>query len=575
MYNEQKNNEDTLSPNRWEHFSRGATYQQQNDQYGFQNGEYAYGSYDYDGDDFDDESFDEWLSLDWENTDDFEDDEPSFSEKMALLENGQLEEDDLQEESNLESPTFPSDDESPFYTEDCDNTSPAPESPITIPMKGSKKTIALHKVVKEAAQLLGVKVTEDSRLYQYNPEAGSYHMTKNVVPAIFELLGEERVKLSDLDSRSVANLLLNYPENKITAETFNNKATLINTKTGIVDWLTGEQHEHTKEEFFSYNVDATFLPCVEADLCTPTFDQFCETSLEGDPKKKELLLEILGYCLSDTWGTRTAFLLHGAPSSGKSVILDFLTRLLTKEIISTVALHELDSSFQRASLLGKKVNISGEIAGKKVRDISYFKSLVSGDGISGEFKGKDSFSFVSKAKLIFATNVAIQIKDADTTSAFTDRLTPLIFNCSVAKEDQDKGLLDKLFEERAAIFTKAIYALRRLVERNYAFDLPVDSLEYLHAYTESPSSIVSFVEEVCFFDENEKIHSDVLVQAYYDYCHQKGLEPSSKMDLYTHLSSSHGIRDGRFRLNGENKRGKIGLALKPEFVVPRRKGVDA
>lgn len=111
------------------------------------------------------------------------------------------------------------------------------------------------------------------------------------------------------------------------------------------------------------------------------------------------------------------------------------------------------------------MNISGEIAGKKVRDISYFKSLVSGDGISAEFKGKDSFSFVSKAKLIFATNVAIQIKDADTTSAFTDRLTPLVFNSSVGKEDQDKGLLDKLFEERDAIFTKAIYALRRLVER--------------------------------------------------------------------------------------------------------------
>lgn len=309
-----------------------------------------------------------------------------------------------------------------------------------------------------------------------------------------------------------------------------------------------------------------FLEWDEFDVQTPTFDLFCETSLDGNPKKKELLLAILGYCLSDVWGTRTAFLLHGAPSSGKSLILDFLTRLLPTEVLSTIPLHELESSFHRSSLLGKKVNISAEIAGKKVRDISYFKSLVSGDAVSAEFKGKDSFRFVSQAKLIFASNVAIEIKDTDNTSAFADRLTPLLFHCSIPKEKQDKQLLDKLLEERNAIFTKSIYALRRLVNQNYVFDLPEDSKEYIRNYTASHDSIRYFVEEVCLFDPDAKIHNEVLVEVYTRYCVKNGYEVKNKKELYAYLRSFSSITEGKFRLQESNKHGKIGLDVRPEYT---------
>ena len=152
------------------------------------------------------------------------------------------------------------------------------------------------------------------------------------------------------------------------------------------------------------------------------FSKICRSSLDGDPKKRQLLLEMIGYICSDLTVGKCAFFLQGQPNSGKSVIAEFISRLFDPSLVSNVPLHQLGERFSRAELAGKKVNIAGEIAGRALRDISIFKSVTGGDRITGEFKGKDLFYFIPRCKLLFAGNTLPRTTEADTTAAFANRL---------------------------------------------------------------------------------------------------------------------------------------------------------
>ncbi len=125
----------------------------------------------------------------------------------------------------------------------------------------------------------------------------------------------------------------------------------------------------------------------------PVLEDFCRSSLDGDPKKRQLLLEMIGYICSDLTVGKCAFFIQGQPNSGKSVIAEFISRLFDPSLVSNIPLHQLGERFSRAELAGKKVNIAGEIAGRALRDISIFKSVTGSDRITGEFKGKEPLLF--------------------------------------------------------------------------------------------------------------------------------------------------------------------------------------
>lgn len=142
--------------------------------------------------------------------------------------------------------------------QDFDTTMPAPTPTITVDLKSNKKSEALHGVVLEAAQILGTKVTEAGTIYKYNVETGTYLVGNNLTPEIFKLLGDQRRKISDLDSKSIINILRNYPELQITADEFNQNEDILNTKAGTLEWETGITIPHSSEYYFTYCVDLNF-----------------------------------------------------------------------------------------------------------------------------------------------------------------------------------------------------------------------------------------------------------------------------------------------------------------------------
>ncbi len=441
---------------------------------------------------------------------------------------------------------------------------PPPPITLDVSLPQNKKAQSIHDIVKASFLQLDIKVIGTQFFMKYQMEEGYYKEQSTVLPDVMGALGDNREQLNSGDFKNLEHVLLHYPEVQIESDQFNSEPYLINTRAGILNWETKEIFPHSPQSYFTYSVDASYLDNPPEELQTPTFDLFCKTSLDGDIEKQQFLLEIIGYCLSDCTGAKCAFFFNGAPDSGKSVMLDFIGKLLAETVISSVPLHELHDKFKRAELMGKKLNNSGEIAGKLLKDISIYKSMTGNDRISAEHKGKSPFSYRCSAKLVFAGNTLPQISDTDVTKAFSNRMAILLFNQSIPKEEQDKNLLDHLLAERDAIFTKAIHALVCLERRNFVFQLPKESVIFRDNFLGMSGSVDQFVEERCDLGKDNKVHKDALYEAYLVFCQETEFTAEPKNMLIAHLLKFESIEEKRLRHNGENKQGLLGIALKPQ-----------
>lgn len=466
---------------------------------------------------------------------------------------------------------FDVDDETPglvdtmrtMHANEDSRPSPACYGPDPEEIRAPKKTMQCHDFAYEVAEQLGVRVLEGEYFLIYDPETHCYQQVKSLLPYILDVLADSGRKFAVRELGEIENIIRIRKEFRISADALNCNTNRINTQSGVLDWDAFTVSPHNRCDVLTYCVDASFLHGDLDDLSTPTFDAFCQTSLEGDAKKRQLLLEILGYCLSDCTGAKCAFFLKGAPDSGKSVMLEFISRLIPPSAISNIPFHKLHDRFSRAALYGKKINSSGEIKGKSLNEIATFKIITSGDRLEAEFKGKDVFFFIPRCKLIFAGNALPGTSETDATAAFANRLTVLLFNKSIPKEEQNKNLLADLMAERDAIFTKAIHALGDLHRRNYDFDFPEDSLEFLEDFCARHNSVEGFLADCCVMDPESFATNAKFYKAYLAYCDENGLDPYSRNKFYDMVAPTPGVHRKRAYVGGKNLQVHQGLRLVP------------
>lgn len=366
------------------------------------------------------------------------------------------------------------------------------------------------------------------------------------------------------DLREIAQRLAWRKEIQCSRNDFNRSKELVNLQNGVFNLETDELLEHDPRFRFTYQVKANYLGDADMIDCS-AFEEFCRSSLDCDPDKRQLLLEMIGYICSELTAGKCAFFLKGQPNSGKSVILEFIGQLFDSSLVSNVPLHQLGDRFFRAELAGKKVNIAGEIAGRALRDISIFKSITGGDRLTGEFKGKDPFYFTPGCKLLFAGNTLPRTTEADTTAAFVNRLKVLLFQQSIPQKKQDKQLLSRLRREADSIVTLSLHAVQRLTERNFEFTLPADSKIFLRSFATRSNILDGFLDECCILSADARVFNTELFGAFTAYCAQNGWDALSRPAFYDLLSGVPHVYAKRIRIGSDNRQGHVGIALKKSW----------
>lgn len=434
-----------------------------------------------------------------------------------------------------------------------------PSAPEKLP-RG--QTRGLSDLMDQAIKSGKLLLSENGQAFAYQKDGGYYMPVANLEAYLANMFSD-KIKRS-LHSRDIREIVerLSWEESiRCSLDGFNSNSNLVNLQNGVFNLETSELLDHDRSYRFTYQIHASYLEDLSEVSC-PTFERFCETSLDGDPTKRQLLLEFIGYICTDTNAGKCALFFKGQPNSGKSVISSFIARLFDQELVSSIPLHQLADRFFRAELAGKKINVAGEIAGRTLRDISIFKSITGNDRIVGEFKGRDPFYFTPRCKLLFSGNTLPLTTETDATAAFVNRIRVLSFNHSTPPEEQDKQLLDKLWVERDSILTLALQAVQELIKRNFEFTMPEDSRTFLDAYKLRGNVLGGFLDECCVVEPSARVFNTDLYDAYLAYCKRNGLEAALKKTFYDLLSGVPGVYAKRIRIGTENRQGHIGITLK-------------
>lgn len=373
----------------------------------------------------------------------------------------------------------------------------------------------------------------------------------------------DQKKISSSAIKEVIERLLQDPslQVKFAEETENNWLKLRDSVFNV----TNGEIINTIAKDFGYFLDFSYIDSNERKGRMRNFDAYLESVFpEETETKKRLMLEIIGYTLSDYTNAKAGFFFLGASNSGKSTILELIQRILPEHAVTTIPLYRLENRFNLARLADSRVNICTELTSKSFAATDIFKMLTSNEVVTAEHKGCRPFEFRMRCKSINAGNMLPDINENEGISSIVNRMIILLFPRSIARENQDLSLLEKLWDERDCIFSSALDALVGLKKRNFIFQEANDTVKLKNQLRTQERSLDSFISEYCVIDKNGKEHLTTLFEAFHTYCEENLLEcRCSKTQFSQYLCRRSDIQREKFRIAGSKPlSGMKGIRLK-------------
>ena len=363
------------------------------------------------------------------------------------------------------------------------------------------------------------------------------------------LTPETQLDISPSRLDTIVKLLIQDPEIRVDA-TIHDTGEMI-FRNGIYKVADGTLYPHNG----AYNwavINADYVDGVRIED-SPTFLNFVSTSLDyqSRPDKTELLLQIIGYSLSDYITAKKAFFFIGEPSSGKSKILEFLQRLMGDEDVSQISLPLIGSRFSIGQLRGKRLNVCTELPSNRFPSLESFKSLTACDRVYGELKCQDGFSYYPRVKLISAGNSVPFPSNTDGTFSVIDRMVFLLFGNSIPRSRWNLNLVDDLLQERDVICSLAVQRLKNLVESHFEFTTPHDSNTFVRGYSDALNAFNLFINEECELKDDVQISSQHLWEEYQNFCVDNAFPKGITQQIFVQkIEAIKGVSKHRIREKG-------------------------
>lgn len=298
---------------------------------------------------------------------------------------------------------------------------------------------------------------------------------------------------------------------------FNNHD-FLNFENGLFDVNCGSLNLHSQDVISTLRLPYKYDPLATCPLWNKTLNEI----MENDKNKIRTLQESFGYCLTRETKHEKALILTGEGANGKSTILNTLKAVVGSDNCTSLSLRYFNDPVKATLLMGKLVNICGEIP-KRVEDFeAEFKSIVTGEEVLVNPKFVAPFVIRPYCKVVMAINEFPHIDDK--TSAFYRRLLILELNKQFSEEEQNKDLRDQLLSELPGIFNWSYEGLKRLRERgNFLVD------EYMrHAIEnikESNNPLISWANENILILKGDELFKSEAFEHYKRWSDTNGYKP--------------------------------------------------
>lgn len=402
-------------------------------------------------------------------------------------------------------------------------------------------------------------------IYCYNGKFYSLLSEDTAQRLIFQNYRSEISRTSPVSILKNVATLLKFCTNKVFDE-FPVNSDLIVFENGTLEVSTGCFRNNSPSDLASSALAIEFDP---NRWKMPHTKHFLETIADSDNDLYELLLQVIGYILSNDIRAKAFFYLEGVGNAGKSRFCDLIASFFPisgANKVARIALQDLGGKYSLGNLVNSKLNISEDLPDSPLSPttVSRIKMLSDANRLEAEAKYIQPFSFKPLCKLLFASNHPLRLKESD--AAFINRVVYIPFMNAIPKEKQDKYILEKMHEELPALFNRAFKAYRRLVENGYVWAgsdrfKPEISIVNSGISMDKEQVLKHFISAYCEFKVDAIISTEELKHAYDKYCHEYNHLPIQGDRFSRELSAILPDTIERVKI-GNQRRGYRGIRIK-------------
>ena len=339
---------------------------------------------------------------------------------------------------------------------------------------------------------------------------------------------------------------------------FDDDPWLLGVRNGVLDLRSGALLPTSPDVLVSKRCNVVFDPAAKC----PRFVQFLK---EVQPEKEmaELLLRLLGYCLTGDVGAQVFAFLYGHGANGKSVLIELMAWLLGDYArkIQTDMLMQHQRNPQGPSpdivgLKGVRLAFANETEeGRRLAE-ARVKDLTGGDTLTGRLPyGKADIAFRPTHKLFIVGNHKPEI--ADISFGMWRRVSLIPFEQTISEERRDPRLLEALKLEGAGILNVALLGLQDV--RRSGLSMPAKIRAATAAYRDEQDILAEWIGESCDAGGGCTIQKTVLYTDYRLWAERNGHRPLSQSKLTRRLN------DRGYRV-APDKRTVIGLSLRADVA---------
>lgn len=309
----------------------------------------------------------------------------------------------------------------------------------------------------------------------------------------------------------------------VSTENVNKEWNEIVFENGIYNISTDKLMPHDSNKYNTTIVPQTYYPNAEY---SGVIDNFFNEMCKDEPDKKQLLYEMVGYCLLRKNIFSKFFVCYGGGGTGKSTYLKLIEKLVGEQNTSYLSMQDLEEKYLPSELFGKLVNIGDDISTRAIKDTPILKKATTGEMLLTQRKFiQQPLCFVNYAKLIFACNAIPNI--LDTTTGLYRRM--VLINIDRPIKNPDPFFLDKLTPmDLQYLLAVSIKAVREAIARGKLTTCLSAELA-LERYKRDQSSVLSYADEYGYTAERFNMKECTKIYEEYKlFCQQYGYSPYKK-----------------------------------------------
>ena len=376
-----------------------------------------------------------------------------------------------------------------------------------------------------------VYIDENKLIYMYNDITGCYdpNMQKDIERFVyyrFNGLYDYRDHHPVINKSVISEVVAKIKAvTKKSASIFQDRThPYFNVSNGIIDLEDGALLDHSPDLYMLISSPVTFDITAEC----PKFLAWLKKQL--DEEYHDAAQEMFGFCLWNKYTLQRAFMLLGAPRTGKGTFIRILQGVLGDASYSNVSLHDmLSDKYLTSELYGKIANLSGDMLSTPIRNHQIFQNCTGEDKVTVQFKYGRGFKMSNIAKLIYAANALPRLMYDD--DAFYTRWAILPFDHSYISKEDPK-IEQELLTELPGVLNWALEGLHRLIENNWQLSHHIKGLD---VYAKKSKPEIAFLEEVCEPSDDGYIFKNELLLKYNEWAKENNIAPAQSKKVFGSL----------------------------------------